>query len=162
MIETFEHYAVSVSVCVDVSIAHCHYHCIRKPPSVSLPLGPWRLGIGNMSDEPSSRAAQVLEGEAQMVNPEMLALGLVHESQFRCMYCGADPEKDADPVTARHFEIQLDLVLWSLVGSRIGFLLECWSRLLQCTIGDPGVLISCLSLARPKLAKTATQTKQPH
>ena len=89
---------------------------------------PWRLGIGNMSDEPSSRAAQVLEGEAQMVNPEMLALGLVHESQFRCMYCGADPEKDADPVTARHFEIQLDLVLWSLVGYRIGFLLECWSR----------------------------------
>ena len=65
------------------------------------PLGPWRLGIGNMSDEPSSRAAQVLEGEAQMVNPEMLALGLVHASQFRCMYCGADPEKDADPVTAR-------------------------------------------------------------
>ena len=59
---------------------------------------------------------QVLEGEAQMVNPSMLALGLVQECQFRCMYCGADPEKDADPVTARHFEIQLDLVGTLVLG----------------------------------------------
>lgn len=90
------------------------------------------------------RVPQVLEGEAQMVNPGMLALGLVDESQFRCMYCGADPEKDPDPVTARHFEIQLDLVLWSLVGifsldSRI------WSRLSATAVHERGIPV-CLAV----------------